>query len=43
MKESLGRQGLEPQTSTPEQFAAFIHNEVEKNAKLIKLIGMKAE
>ncbi len=43
VKESLGRQGLEPQTSTPEQFAAFIHGEVEKNAKLIKLIGMKAE
>lgn len=43
MKESLNRQGLEPQTSTPEQFAAFIHTEVAKNAKLIKLIGMKAE
>jgi tripartite-type tricarboxylate transporter receptor subunit TctC len=43
MKESLGRQGLEPQTSTPEQFGAFIHDEVMKNARLIKLIGMKAE
>jgi tripartite-type tricarboxylate transporter receptor subunit TctC len=43
VKESLGRQGLEPQTSTPEHFAAFIHGEVAKNAKLIKLIGMKAE
>jgi tripartite-type tricarboxylate transporter receptor subunit TctC len=43
MKEALNRQGLEPQTSTPEQFAAFIHDEVAKNARLIKLIGMKAE
>ena len=32
-----------PQTSTPEQFAAFIQNEVAENAKLIKLIGLKAE
>jgi len=43
MKESLNAQGLEPQTSTPEYFTTFIHNEVAKNAKLIKLIGMKAE
>ena len=43
MKEALGRQGLEPQTSTPEQFGAFIHDEVVKNARLIKLIGIKAE
>lgn len=43
MKESLNRQGLEPQTSTPEQFAAFIHAELAKNADLIKLIGLKAE
>ena len=43
MKEALGRQGLEPQTSTPDQLAVFIHGEVVKNAKLIKLIGMKAE
>jgi len=43
MKEGLYRQGLEPQISTPEQFAAFIHAEVEKNAQLIKHIGMKAE
>jgi len=43
MKESLNRQGLEPQTGTPEEFAAFIHGEIERNAQLIKLIGLKAE
>lgn len=43
MKDALNRQGLEPQTSTPEQFAAFIHDEIAKNTQLIKLIGMKAE
>lgn len=43
MKEALNRQGLEPQTSTPAQFAAFIHGEIAKNTELIKLIGMKAE
>ncbi len=43
MKESLSRQGIEPQTSTPEQFGAFIHDEIAKNAKLIKAIGLKAE
>jgi tripartite-type tricarboxylate transporter receptor subunit TctC len=43
MRESLSRQGLEPQTSAPEQFATFIHGEIGKNARLIKSIGMKAE
>ena len=43
MKESLNQQGMEPQAVTPEQFGAFIHGEIEKNAKLIKLIGAKAE
>jgi len=43
MKTALNVQGLEPQTNTPEQFAAFIQNEVAENAKLIKLIGLKAE
>lgn len=43
MKESFSKQGLEPQTNTPEQFAAFIHGELLKNAKLIKLAGVKPE
>jgi tripartite-type tricarboxylate transporter receptor subunit TctC len=43
MKESFSKQGLEPQTNTPEQFAAFIRSEIAKNARLIKLAGVKAE
>jgi hypothetical protein len=43
MKEALNKQGLEPQTNTPEQFAAFIHNEIARSAMLIKLTGAKAE
>lgn len=44
MKKSLiYKLGMEPQTNTPEQFAAFMHDMLEKNAKLIKLIGLKAE
>ena len=44
MKKSLiNKLGMEPQTNTPEQFAAFMHDMLEKNAKLIKLIGLKVE
>ena len=43
MKESLNKQGLDPLTNTPEQFAAFIKNEIAQNAKLIKLSGAKTE
>ncbi len=43
MKTTLNQQGLEPQTTTPEQFTAFIQAEIAENAKLIKLIGLKAE
>lgn len=43
MKDSFNSDGLEPQTSTREQFAAHIHREIAQNAKLIKLIGLKAE
>jgi len=43
MKKSLNNQGLEPQTSTPEEFAEFVRREVKANAGLIKLIGIKPE
>lgn len=43
MKDSLNSEGLEPQTNTQEQFAAHIHREIAQNARLIKLIGLKAE
>ena len=41
--ENIYKLGMEPQTNTPEQFAAFMHDMLEKNAKLIKLIGLKVE
>lgn len=43
MKESFNKQGLEPQTNTPGQFAALIHSEMARNTRLIRLIGAKAE
>jgi tripartite-type tricarboxylate transporter receptor subunit TctC len=43
MKDAFGKQGLEPQTSTPGAFGALIHSEIAKNAKLIRQAGVKAE
>ena len=43
MKTVLNNQGLEPLTNTPQQFGAFIQGEIAENAKLIKVIGLKAE
>ncbi len=43
VKQLLIKQGLEPQTGTPEQFGAFIRRELAKNAELIRSIGVKAE
>jgi tripartite-type tricarboxylate transporter receptor subunit TctC len=43
IKEALDKQGFEPHASTPEQFAALIHREIERTAKLIKLTGLKVE
>lgn len=43
LKNALNQQGLEPQTTAPEQFGAFIQGEIAENAKLIKLIGLKPE
>jgi tripartite-type tricarboxylate transporter receptor subunit TctC len=40
---TFGKQGLEPQTSTPEQLAAFLRTDIERNAKLIRLSGAKQE
>lgn len=42
MRETLTRQGLDPQTNTPEQFAAFIRSELVQTAKLIKASGAQA-
>lgn len=43
MKVSLNKQGLDPRTSTPEQFAALIHSEIEQNRTLIQRAGVKPE
>jgi tripartite-type tricarboxylate transporter receptor subunit TctC len=43
MRQAFIKQGLEPQTNTPEQFATYIHGELVQNAKLIKFIGVNAE
>ena len=43
MKVVLNKQGLDPRTSTPEQFAALIHSELEQNRTLIQRAGVKPE
>ena len=43
MREAMVKQGLEVQTNTPEEFAAFIRNERAQNAKLVKFAGIKIE
>jgi hypothetical protein len=37
------KQGLEVQTNTPEEFAAFIRTERAQNARLVKFAGIKIE
>ena len=43
MGAALSKQGIEPQSSTPEQFAALIKSELSQNGKLVKSIGLKEE
>ena len=40
---SLNKLGLEPQASTPGQFAIFIHREIIENNTLLNLTGIKTE
>ena len=42
-KPALNKQGLDLQTTTPEQFSPFLHNEIAQNLKIIKLSGAKTE
>ena len=39
----LSRQGMEPNGSTPDEFARFIKSETVKYAKVVKVAGIKAE
>jgi tripartite-type tricarboxylate transporter receptor subunit TctC len=43
LKERLTGAGIEPMTSTPEQFGAFIRSENVRFAKVIKDAGIKPE
>ena len=43
MREFFNKEGLEVQTTTPEQFAAFIRREIAQNARVITAVGVKAE
>ena len=39
----LGSLGFEPDPSTPEEFAAFIRDELALHAKIIKAAGLRAD
>jgi len=43
VEQALNKQGFEPRSSTPEQFAAVISREIEQTVKLIQLTGLKTE
>jgi tripartite-type tricarboxylate transporter receptor subunit TctC len=43
MKDAFGKQGLEAQTTTPDQFGAYISRQLQDNGRLIRAIGLKAE
>ena len=43
MSDALRKQGLEPATSTPEEFGAFIRNEVAQNIRIAKTAGINVE
>jgi len=42
-REVLRRQGFEVQTSAPGELAARIRNEIERNARLVRMAGLKPE
>jgi len=43
VKENLGRQGVEPVGSSPEEFAKMIRGEWVKWEKVIKAAGLKGQ
>jgi tripartite-type tricarboxylate transporter receptor subunit TctC len=42
-KERLAREGTEVRTGTPEQFGAYLRDEIEKWAKVIKAAGIQPQ
>jgi tripartite-type tricarboxylate transporter receptor subunit TctC len=43
LRERLIAQGADPAGNSPEQYAAFVQNEIAKWAKVIKAAGIKGE
>jgi tripartite-type tricarboxylate transporter receptor subunit TctC len=43
MADTLRKQGLEPNSSTPEEFGAFIRTEVAQNIRIAKEAGINVE
>ena len=43
VKAKLLDQGADPVTGTPEQFRAFVKNELEKWSKVVKIVGIKLD
>jgi tripartite-type tricarboxylate transporter receptor subunit TctC len=43
MRQAFVRQGLEPRTNTPEEFARFLHSEVTQSAKLVRSADLTAQ
>jgi tripartite-type tricarboxylate transporter receptor subunit TctC len=43
MKPVLAKDGFEPKVDSPEEFASFMHAEIARNTKLIRISGAKAD
>ena len=43
VRDAFYKQGMEPQSSTPQQFGAQIAREIEQTVKLLQIAGIKAE
>jgi tripartite-type tricarboxylate transporter receptor subunit TctC len=43
IREAFAKLGIEPHTGTPEQFGAFMRNELVQNAKVAKFAGIRIE
>jgi tripartite-type tricarboxylate transporter receptor subunit TctC len=43
VRQPLVAHGLSPTPTTPDQFTAFLRNELERNGKIVKALGLKIE